>query len=175
MYWLARRILQSRLGRAFVAIRENEIVARCSGIDIARTKIAVFAISAFYAGVGGSLYALALGFIVPESFGLSQLVIHFSIVVLGGMLSLYGSVIGAVLITTLPELLRDLQALQEMIYGAVLLVVIVFLPAGVAGVLKRRGLLPREILVRGWRKLAPSAVAAALAAGRPGETTRRTE
>ncbi len=166
LYWLARRILESRLGRAFVAIRESEIVAQCSGIDIARTKIAAFAISAFYAGIGGSLYALALGFIVPDSFGLFQLVIHFSIVVLGGMMSLYGSLIGAVLLTTLPELLRDVQALQEMIYGAVLLVVVVFLPSGVAGVLKRRGLLPREILARGWRKLPPGAVTTGVAAGR---------
>jgi branched-chain amino acid transport system permease protein len=85
MFWLARRILESHIGRSFVAIRENEIVARCNGIDIARTKTVVFALSAFYAGVGGALYALALGFIVPDSFGLSQLVLHFSIVVLVGL------------------------------------------------------------------------------------------
>ncbi len=168
MYWLARRILESRLGRAFVAIRENEIVAQCSGISIARTKFAVFAISAFYAGIGGSLYALTLGFIVPESFNLFQLVIHFSIVVLGGMMSLYGAVIGAVLLTTLPELLRDFQALQEMTYGAVLLAVIVFLPSGVAGVLKRYGLLPREVLARRWRALERDRTASAVFSDRAG-------
>jgi branched-chain amino acid transport system permease protein len=151
MYWLARHILESHIGRSFVAIRENEIVARCNGIDIARTKILVFALSAFYAGIGGALYALALGFIVPDSFALSQLVLHFSIVVLGGMLSLYGAVIGAVLLTTLPEVLRDLQALQEIIYGLVLMLVILVMPLGVAGVLKKWGWLPREVLARNWR------------------------
>jgi branched-chain amino acid transport system permease protein len=151
MYWVARRILESHVGRSFVAIRENEIVARCNGIDIARTKTVVFALSAFYAGIGGALYALALGFIVPDSFALSQLVLHFSIVVLGGMLSLYGAVIGAVLLTTLPEVLRDLQALQEIIYGLVLMLVILVMPLGIAGVLKRWGWLPREVLARNWR------------------------
>jgi len=151
MYWLARRILESHIGRSFVAIRENEIVARCNGIDIARTKTVVFALSAFYAGIGGALYALALGFIVPDSFALSQLVLHFSIVVLGGMVSLYGAVIGAVLLTTLPEVLRNLQALQEIIYGLVLMLVILVMPLGVAGVLKKWRWLPREVLARNWR------------------------
>ncbi len=152
MFWLAKRILESRIGRAFMAIRENEIVAQCSGINVARTKAVVFALSAFYAGIAGSLYALTLGYIVPESFGLFQLVVHFSIVVLGGMMSLSGALIGAVLLTTLPELLRDFQALQEMIYGVVLMVVIIFMPHGIAGMLKRFGLLPREVLARGWRR-----------------------
>ncbi|MBV9782903.1 MAG: branched-chain amino acid ABC transporter permease [Acidisphaera sp.] len=154
MYWLAKRILESRIGRAFVTIRENEIVARCNGINVARTKTVVFALSAFYAGIGGSLYALTLGFIVPDAFGLSQLVLHFSIVVLGGLLSLSGAAIGAVVLTALPELLRDLQALQEIIYGLVLMVVILVMPQGIAGLLKRWGVLPREVLARNWRALA---------------------
>lgn len=155
MYWFARWILESHLGRAFVAIRENEIVARCNGINVARTKTVVFALSAFYAGIGGALYALALGFIVPDSFGLAQLVLHFSIVVLGGMLSLYGAVIGAVVLTTLPELLRDVQALQEIIYGLVLMLVILVMPQGIAGLLRRWDVLPREILARNWRAIVP--------------------
>ena len=153
MYALARRILESRIGRAFMVIRENEIVAQCNGINIAATKTIVFALSAFYAGIAGSLYALTLGFIVPESFGLAQLVLHFSIVVLGGLLSLYGAVIGAVLLTTLPEVLRDVQAVQEIIYGIVLMAVVVFMPQGIAGVLQRLGVLPREVLARNWRAL----------------------
>jgi branched-chain amino acid transport system permease protein len=152
LYWLAHRLLQSHIGRAFVTIRENEIVARCNGINVARVKMQVFALSAFYAGVGGGLYALALGFIVPDSFGLSQLTLHFSIVVLGGLLSLSGAVIGAVVLTTLPELLRNTQALQEIVYGLVLMLVILFMPQGIAGVLKRWGVLPREVLARNWRR-----------------------
>ena len=153
MYWLGKRIVESHWGRAFVTIRENEIVARCNGINVARTKTVVFALSAFYAGIGGGLYALALGFIVPDSFGLGQLTLHFSIVVLGGLLSLFGAVIGAVLLTTLPEVLRDVQALQEIIYGLVLMLVILWMPQGIAGVLKDWGVLPREILARHWRTL----------------------
>ena len=117
MYVLGQRIVTSRFGRALVALRENEIVAQCSGINIAKTKLMVFALSSFYAGIGGGLFALALGFIVPDGFGLFQLVVHFSLVVIGGLISMYGSVIGAVVLTALPELLRDFQWLQEIIYA----------------------------------------------------------
>ena len=151
-YWSARLVLLSHIGRAFVAIRESELVARCNGVDVTLTKVVVFALSAFYSGIGGSLYALTVGLVVPQSYDLFQLIILFSIVVLGGMGSLYGAVIGAVLLTTLPELLRDAQGFQEIIFGAVLVAVVVLMPDGVAGMLKRFGLLPREVLVRGWRR-----------------------
>jgi branched-chain amino acid transport system permease protein len=154
MYWLARRLMESRFGRALVTIRENEIVARCNGINVARVKLAVFTLSAFYAGIGGALYALTLGYIVPDTFGLAQITLHFSIVVLGGLLSLYGAVVGAVLLTILPEALRDFQALQEIVYGLVLMVVVLVVPDGLAGLLKRYGLLPREVMARNWRRLA---------------------
>ncbi|UCE32162.1 MAG: branched-chain amino acid ABC transporter permease [Burkholderiales bacterium] len=154
MYVLGRRIVESKIGRSLVAIRENEIVAQCNGINIARTKALVFSLSAFYAGIGGGLFALALGFIVPDGFGLFQLVVHFSLVVIGGLISMYGSVIGAVVLTALPEVLRDFQWLQEIIYGFMLVVFILFMPHGVAGLGKRIGILPDEVLVRGWRRLA---------------------
>lgn len=153
LYVVGQRIVESRFGRSFVAIRENEIVAQCAGINIAWTKALVFGLSAFYAGIGGGLFAVTLGYIVPESFGLFQLVVHFSIVVIGGLISMFGSVIGAVVLTALPELLRDFQALQEIIYGVLLVVFIVFMPMGIAGLAKSKGILPDEILVRGWRRL----------------------
>ena len=68
------------------------------------------------------------------------------------MVSLYGAVIGAVLLTTLPEALRDVQALQEIVFGGVLMLVVLLMPQGIAGMLKRFGVLPREVLVRGWRR-----------------------
>lgn len=151
MWWLARRIVESHIGRAFIAIRENEILAQCSGINVPLTKSVVFAISAFYAGVGGALFSLVLGFIVPASFGLLTLITQFSAVVLGGPLNLLGGAIGAVLLTALPEVLRDFQGLQEVIYGAVLIVCVVVMPRGIAGVLQRWGLLPTEALARHWR------------------------
>ena len=153
LYVVARRIVESRIGRSLVAIRENEIMAQCNGISVAHTKGLVFALSAFYAGIGGALFAVTLGFIVPEGFGLFQLVIHFSIVVIGGLISMYGSVLGALLLTTLPELLRGFLSLQEIIFGILLMVFIIFMPAGLAGLGKRKGWLPQEILSRNWRAL----------------------
>jgi len=165
MYAAAKWIVRSRLGRAFVAIRENEIVAQCSGVNIARTKLLAFALSAFYAGIGGALYAITVGFVVPSSFGLSQLVLHLAIVVLGGVMSLSGSIIGAILLTALPEVLRDFQGLQEVIYGVVLVSVVLFMPSGVAGLLRKLGLLRREPFMK---PLARPAVAASPAAANAG-------
>jgi branched-chain amino acid transport system permease protein len=153
LYVLGKRIVESGIGRSFLAVRENEILAQCNGISVARTKGLVFALSAFYAGIGGALYAVTLGFIVPESFGLFQLIIQFSIVVIGGLIRMYGSVLGAVLLTTLPELLRGFQSMQEIIFGVLLMVFIVLMPAGVAGIAKRKAILPQEILSRNWRAL----------------------
>lgn len=149
LFVVARLITHSRIGRAMTAVRENEIVAQCAGIDVARTKLYAFAFSAFYAGIGGSMFALTLGFIVPESFGVPVLIVQFSMVVIGGLASLYGSIIGAIVLTALPEVLRDFQALQEIVYGVMLVIFIVLMPKGIAGLVKRTGLLPEEILVRG--------------------------
>lgn len=142
-----RRLLYSKLGRAFVAIRENEIVARCNGIDVSHYKMLAFALSAFFAGIGGSLYALAIRFIVPDGFGMLQLVLHFSIVVIGGLGSLLGSTIGAIALTVMPEVLRGLQALQEIIYGVLLVVFVIFMPSGIAGILYSRGWIRRRHLI----------------------------
>jgi branched-chain amino acid transport system permease protein len=154
MYIVARRIVESKIGRSFVAIRENDIVAQCNGINVAKTKAVVFGLSAFYAGIGGSLFAMTLGYIVPDGFGLFQLIIHFSVVVIGGLISMFGSVIGAIILTALPEVLRGFQALQEIVYGLLLMVFIIFMPTGMAGLAKKLRLLPDEILSRDWRALA---------------------
>ncbi len=154
LYWIARKVLDGKLGRAFITIRENEIVARCNGIDVPRTKIVVFALAGLYAGIGGGLYALTLGFIIPESFGLQQVVLQFSVVVLGGLMSLPGMVLGSVLLTTLPEILRNAQAWQEIIYGLILMIVIIVMPLGLAGLLKGWRVLPQEVLARNWRRFA---------------------
>lgn len=148
---LAKMIIESKLGRAFVAVRDCEIAAKCSGINVASTKITAFALSAFYAGVGGAMFALVVAFIAPQSFALFQLTLVFAIVVIGGASTLAGSIVGAVLLTTLPELLRDAQAWQEIIYGFLLVAFVIFAPRGIAGFLLSNGWLPREVLVRGWR------------------------
>lgn len=155
MVLLAKRILSSKFGRAFVAIRENEMVASCNGINIPVYKTIAFALSGFYAGIGGGLYAIAVNYIVPDNYDLFQLVIHFALVMVGGLGSLYGVILGALILTTLPELLRDFRHYQEMLYGVLLILFIVFIPRGVSGFFKDRRILPREVLVNGWREEIP--------------------
>jgi branched-chain amino acid transport system permease protein len=148
-YWVAYRLTHSKYGRAFIAVRESEIVARCSGINVERVKTLAFALSAFYAGVGGGLFSLTLRFVVPDGFGLDQLILQFSMVLIGGLGSLVGSVIGAAVLTALPELLRSVQSYQEILYGVLLVGFILFMPRGIAGLLIRFGLLQHEVLARG--------------------------
>ena len=116
MVLLARSILVSRYGRAFIAIRENELVARCNGINVALYKTLAFALSGFYAGIGGGLFALAVRFVAPDTFNLLQVVLHFAIVMGGGVGTLSGALLGAVFLTMLPEVLRGAQSAQEMMY-----------------------------------------------------------
>lgn len=140
----ARYILQSKTGRAFVVLRHSEMAALCNGIDVSWTKTVAFGLSAFYAGIGGALFALTQNYVAPDSFGLFQTILHFCIVVVGGTASVAGSIIGAILLTALPEFLRKIQSLQEIGFGLLLIVFIVFAPRGIAGWLKDVGWLPRE-------------------------------
>jgi branched-chain amino acid transport system permease protein len=153
MLWLAYRLLWSEMGRAFIAIKENELVAACNGINVRFYKTLAFALSALYAGIGGGLFAVTVGFLVPDAYGFLQMILHFVIVMVGGLGTLSGAIIGSALLTVLPELLRGFQALQEILYGALLIIFMLFMPGGIAGLLQRRNLAPREILVRGWREL----------------------
>lgn len=146
-FWASIRILRSAVGRSFVMVRESEIVARCNGIDVARTKMIAFGLSAFFGGIGGAFFAYVVGYILPGSFGLFQLVIHIAIVVIGGMGSLAGPVIGAALLTLIPEVLRDFQSLQEILFGATLIFFAIFVPRGLAGLLSKWRILPKERLI----------------------------
>ncbi|MCO5072954.1 MAG: branched-chain amino acid ABC transporter permease [Rhizobiaceae bacterium] len=148
---LAQFVIRSRLGRAFVAIREGEIAAQSSGINVARTKVFAFAISAFYAGIGGSLFSLTQHYINPENFNLYQTIMQFCMVIVGGSASLIGPFIGAVILTWLPELLRNAQAFQEIGFGLLLIVFVIFMPRGLAGLLISRNILPRERFSRAAR------------------------
>ncbi len=102
--WCARSILASPTGRAFNAIRNSEAAAQTLAIPLARTKLAAFVISAFYAGIGGGLFASLVGFIDPLEFGISTSIRYVVFIVVGGLGSVAGSVLGAVALTLLPEL-----------------------------------------------------------------------
>lgn len=135
--WVTSNILRSRIGRAFVAIRYSEVAAQCVAIPLTRYKILAYAISSFYSGIAGSLYAITVGFLTPENFGFVQVTFHFCMVIVGGQGSIIGSVAGALVLTSLPELLRDYQAYQEVIFGFVLLIILIFMPRGISGWLRR--------------------------------------
>ncbi len=134
---LAWRVVRSRIGRAFVAVRDGEIAAQMLGIDLVRYKALAFAFAGFYAGAAGALYAPLLGYVSPEGFDLFQMVIQKSMVVVGGLGSIVGSVLGAILIVGLLEVLRAFRWTQEILFGGVLVLFVLFRPGGLAIFLQR--------------------------------------
>ncbi|MFT5447843.1 MAG: branched-chain amino acid transport system permease protein [Gammaproteobacteria bacterium] len=137
LYLLARNTMESPIGRAFVAIRDGEIAAQALGIDLFRYKALAFAMSGFYAGVAGALYSGLLGFVGPESFDLLQMVLHKGAVVLGGMGSVVGSVIGGALLTVLVEVTKEMKFSIEIAFGGLLIVFMLFQPSGVVVFFKK--------------------------------------
>lgn len=145
-------LLHSRYGRAFVAVRNNEPAAGSLGIAVNRTKIIAFAWSGLITGLAGALYAILNGRVSPDTFGISQMLMHFVIVMIGGLGSLAGSMIGAVLLTGLPELLRNFPGLEEIVFSALLIVVLFFMHKGVGGFLAAHLPWMRERLYREDRR-----------------------
>jgi branched-chain amino acid transport system permease protein len=133
----AWRIMRSRVGRAFVAMRDGAIAAQSLGIDLLTYKAMAFALSSFYAGVAGALYSALLGYVSPEGFDLFQMIIHKAMIVVGGLGSVVGSVLGASLLVYVMELLREFKSTQEIVFGAVLVGFMVFQPNGLVAFLKR--------------------------------------
>lgn len=134
---LAWSIVRSRIGRAFVAIRDGEVAAQALGINLLKYKAIAFALSGFYAGTAGALYPPLLGYVAPESFDLFQLVIQKSMVVVGGIGSIMGSIVGATLMVVVLEVLREFKAAQEIIFGAVLIAFVIFQPHGVVALFRK--------------------------------------
>jgi branched-chain amino acid transport system permease protein len=131
------RIMRSRVGRAFVAMRDGEIAAQSLGIDLLTYKAMAFALSSFYAGVAGALYSGLLGFVSPEAFDLFQMIIQKAMIVVGGLGSVVGAVLGASLLVYLMEVLREFKSTQEIVFGALLIAFMVFQPHGLVVFLKR--------------------------------------
>ncbi|WP_149538266.1 branched-chain amino acid ABC transporter permease [Siccirubricoccus phaeus] len=139
----AASLVRSRLGRAMIAVRDGEVAAEALGINLLRTKAMAFGLSAFYAGVAGGLQALMLGYMAPESFDLFHMALMKAMIVVGGLGSIAGSVIGAGAVLFLLEGLRAFKGAQEIAFGSLLIAAVVFAPRGLAGALNR---LPR------WRE-----------------------
>ena len=126
-------LVRSYHGRALKAIRDHEVTAQVMGINSPAYKVAIFALAAALAGLAGSLFAHYIQHINFESFGLHTSILIVCMVVLGGMGSILGSVLGAIILTILPETLRQFQNYQDLIYGGLLVALLVLRPQGLLG------------------------------------------
>jgi branched-chain amino acid transport system permease protein len=129
-------LVKSRVGRAFMAIRENTHAADGMGVNVHKYKIIAFAVSAFYTGFAGALYAHFIKYMNPNNADQSQSVLFLTMLLFGGTASLLGPIFGVILITILMELIRPLQEYQMLFFGILLLIVIMALPGGVYGGIK---------------------------------------
>ncbi len=159
------RTINSRTGRAFIAIRENSVAARGLGINVRRYKILAFGISAFMTGLAGGLYAFLRGFISPETFNSTQSTLFMTMLLFGGITTTAGPVIGAIVLMLVRELFQSLSIYQGLIYALFILVVLFFLPNGAVGVFynirrainKRRGREAEEEAENAGREVAENA------------------
>ncbi len=139
LFLIARNMISSRSGRALVAIRDNAIGAEVSGVDIARHKVLAFGISAAYAGIAGSLFMFTVTNATGSAYSLNRSIELLTGVVIGGMASLPGSLLGGLLVIFLPDWAKDWGdgTLAGAVYGVVLIGIIALYPSGVAGLLRR--------------------------------------
>lgn len=139
-FWVCSRIISSPFGRVLKAVREDEVFARAAGKNVAAYKVLVFAIGAAMAGVAGVLYAHYISFIDPTSFTVMESIFIISIVIIGGAGSFWGPVVGAVVLVTLPEILRFIGLpssvaanIRQILYGGLLVVFMMLRPQGLMG------------------------------------------
>ena len=140
---LALRVRASKLGRAMIALRDSEIAAEVAGVDTVRIKMLAFAMSSMYAGVAGGLYVSYVNYVSPDLFSNAQAVLFFTMLVVGGTGSAVGAVLGTALLTALPEALRFLKEWYLVLYGIGVILIIIFIPEGLASLGLR------------WRKQTP--------------------
>lgn len=131
--YLNYRLLNSRTGRSLYAIRENEIAAEACGVNTTRMKVLAFTIGAFMGGLGGGLFAHYMYFIEPGNFGFMKSIELLNMVVLGGMGSIPGAILGTIILTIAPEMLRIVQDYRMLFYGALLVILMIFRPNGLLG------------------------------------------
>ncbi|MBO8141164.1 MAG: branched-chain amino acid ABC transporter permease [Firmicutes bacterium] len=162
-YLVLASLVHSRIGRALIAIREDEVAAAAMGIETTRMKVTAFTVAAAFAGIAGALFAFWFRYLNPSSFGFAVSIEMLAMVVLGGLGNLLGAVLGAAIMTMLPEALRTAApAVAEhrmVLYGALLVVVMILRPNGLLGTSSEHGWL--EVWLRRYR-----------AAGRPANGPR---
>ena len=153
-YLFARNLLRSRPGRALQTLRDSEVAASVMGVNVQGYKARVFLVSSMYAGLSGVMYALSIGSIAPESFGLEVSILYLAMIVLGGLGSVNGAVLGAMFVSALPLVFQRYADVipfvggqgqgglaageaARFLFGAAIILVILFEPAGLAGIARR--------------------------------------
>jgi branched-chain amino acid transport system permease protein len=131
--WIAYNLARSHIGRAFVAIRDSDIAAEVTGVNLTWYKTLSFAISAAYAGVAGAIVAQALRHLEPQAFTFLESITYFAMIVVGGLGTISGAIIGAVLLTLLPTYLSGLKQWVPIVYGAVIILMMAVEPTGIYG------------------------------------------
>ena len=138
MILAALNVAATRTGRAFLAIRTSEIAAQASGINAAALKTVAFVLSAFYTGVAGGLFAFAVGFLSPDAFDVFLSVDFLVMIILGGLGSVWGGVAGAAIVTVLNDSLAGFQAYRPLVFGAIMIAGMLFMPGGLAAMTRRQ-------------------------------------
>ena len=159
MLWVGQNLIKSKIGRAFMAIRDNENAAEIMGVNLARYKTLAFATNAFFCAVAGGLHAGLVGFIDPYEFGLWPSIWHLLYIVVGGLGSILGSILGPLVLVALPELLRAFAEYRQLFFALLLLLTLIFMPQGLAGFVRSY-----------WARRFPAPEAAAEEAVGPGPT-----
>ncbi|WP_325199841.1 branched-chain amino acid ABC transporter permease [Oscillibacter sp.] len=136
--FVKQRIVDSRVGRAMIAIKCNPDASEAFGMKLSKYKSMAFTTAAFYAGIGGALYAHLVRFISPESFSADQSSMFLVMILVGGMGTFCGPIIGSVIIIFVTEVLQQFGQYQMLIYGALIIFVLFFMPTGIAGTVRKR-------------------------------------
>jgi branched-chain amino acid transport system permease protein len=136
--WVLRRLHDSWLGLALNTLRDDEIAARCCGVSVARQKLLAFSIGNFFIGLGGAFYALMVGFVSPPDFDFGHSLVLLSVIIIGGVDSIPGVVLGACLLLPLPERFRFLHEYRLLLYGVVIVLMLLYRPQGLWPATMRR-------------------------------------
>lgn len=128
------RMRKTSFGRALASVRDNEIAASSFGINVYITKVYSFTIAGFFACLAGAMYALLEGYISPLPFAYDQSAIYLIMIMLGGVDSTFGAFLGAMMLTILPEQLRFLASYYKLVYGVVVIILMIFMPMGIMGI-----------------------------------------
>ncbi len=135
---ISYRLLNSNIGRRWEAMREDDVAAHCFGIDLTFNKVLAFSTGAFFGGIGGAVFAHMIGFVHPDNFILLTSITILAMVLIGGMGSIWGVALGAVLLIMIPERLRDFEVLRMLLFGLSMALIMIFRPQGLFPSQRRR-------------------------------------